>query len=134
MKVYDDFGSRTSGANALIEEAKGPRGDALNQLMNFFYFVSYPFEAHERNHAIRPKEMRADIREKLLQFEDRIEIAARTAGWSARDQKTIAAAGLRGIFQVVGERFKTGHFVGNGHHAMQEAAANAVIKVAAIAP
>jgi hypothetical protein len=127
-----DYTTRTAELDRLMQKAGKEDASVLVRLANVFYAVSYPIEFNE--HVKRPdvRKIRQDIKEYLADDDNqhRLNWALESGGVSQEKKPVVIAAGLRGVFQVVGERFKDGTLSGNGHHAMQEASANAVIRIA----
>lgn len=124
---FSDYNSRVRQSLKIQESESAPFICA--PLLNTFYSASYAMESAERNEKITAKKVRADIKKNLLKQMGYLDHIFKKAETSQHRNKIIAA-GLRGLFQVVRERYKDNKsHMWNGHHAMQEMAANALIKV-----
>lgn len=128
MKQATDYTSRMDESMNLLHSENESRNELYAKLSNIFYRIAGPIEAYEYKEKVNKKVIRADIRHRSYENTVWVDMNAERAGF-AQKTNAIMAAGLRGIFEVVRDRYKTGRFRGNGHHARQEACANALIKI-----
>lgn len=130
--MSDKFHSRTDTASDIIN-GNDSVSRTLSHLVNFFYDVAWPLELHERGgEKVTLETLNEEItaRYKERSPEYRIEENLQFLGQYGSGSLEIKEAALQGVFAVAAERLnKDGEIIGNGHHARQEAAAEAVVRI-----
>lgn len=126
---FNDYASRTRESSRIVSSAPDAIKNTLNDLQNIFYAFAYPLESAEFEDNNCPHRVQARIAAFAATYDARwpqdLSMIAPDA-----DRMKVTAVALEGIFDVVATRIAaSGRLIGNGHHARQEAAASAVIKL-----